>query len=330
MGAGCHGLLAAVAVGAAIAVPAPAAALGNAERIDFESFTVAGAAQLLRHDYAPDAKVLVGGRLLLPEASSGRVPLVIVAGGEGGESDGEGRWPARLGSLGIASFVIDSLAPRGLQSVGLYLDVLSIAAEVTDAFLALQRLARDPRIDPRRIAIMGASRGGRVALATALEPLRRSVIAGDARFAGHIALYAGCDIRFTAAAIDRAPLLLLHGAADDYAPIGHCRDYAAWFAARGAAVRFVALPGAPHGFDRPGQVTFDATAATAAGCDLERDLDTMFARRIDTGELVIGRPALSRYYESCTGRGAHAGGDAAALAAAERQLEAFLRDIFKL
>jgi dienelactone hydrolase len=108
------------------------------------------------------------------------------------------------------------------------------AANVADALAALRLLATHPRIDPERIGVIGFSKGGQVALYTALEPFRRAIIDDDRRFAAHVALYPYCNDWYQAERIDGAPMLLLLGGRDDYTPAEPCRGYAEWFRSAGA------------------------------------------------------------------------------------------------
>jgi len=57
--------------------------------------------------------------------------------------------------------------------------------------------------------VIGFSKGGQVALYTALEPFRRAIVEDDRRFAAHVALYPYCNDWYTAERITRAPMLLL-------------------------------------------------------------------------------------------------------------------------
>jgi len=58
-------------------------------------------------------------------------------------------------------------------------------------------LATDPRIDPTRIGHIGFSRGGAIALHSAVEPMRQAVIAGaEPKYATHVAVYPPCDETF--------------------------------------------------------------------------------------------------------------------------------------
>jgi len=49
-------------------------------------------------------------------------------------------------------------------------------------------------------------------------------------------------------------------------------------------------------------------------------------RRLDTGEMLRDPTAIAAYFRGCMQRGATMGGDPAALARAERDVAAFLRN----
>ena len=73
---------------------------------------------------------------------------------------------------------------------------------------------------------MGFSKGGAVALYSAITRFQRMHGPAGARFALHIPFYAPCYYAFVddEAVTDR-PIRLFHGTADDLAPIGACRAY---------------------------------------------------------------------------------------------------------
>src|SRR5262245_10396935 len=286
----------------------------------FKSSTPTGFDQYLG---APTSasEAVVSGVLRLP-AGSGRVPAIVLTHSAGGVAqDRDLAWADRFNSMGIATFVVDSFGSRGVRG---FANQPSFVASIADVHAALGLLASHPRIDTKRIGLMGFSRGGTVSLTAALEPVHRIGAQTGTRFVAHIALYPGCNTRYLAEETTRAPILMLLGGADDQTPPEPCRRYGAWFAAKGVPVKVVEYPGAHHLFDGAEPVKFIAQAGTAASCDMEYNTDTRTLRRADTGEVLAGAQ-ITAYFASCSGRGVHIGGDAAARAAAEREVTVFLK-----
>jgi len=322
-----HGRAAAALFALTIACVAPAGAEavgdlrdGRAGRIDFASTTPANPSALMRGT-APAATVT--GTLYLPPGA-GRGPAMVVAHGSGGVSRGrEGAWAARLVAQGVAAFVVDSFGPRGIRSTATDQGQLSTAANVADALHALPLLATHPRIDPARIGVMGFSRGGQVALFSALEPFRRAVLGDGPRFALHIAFYPGCSVPYIPRAVSPAPIAMLLGSDDNYTPAAHCLRYAEQLRALGAAVETRVFPGAQHGFDSPVAPRFMAEAQTARNCRIDILLEPVSGRLWDDGTVLPAR-RIGEHLRGCMERGASFGGDPAALAAAEAEVARLL------
>jgi dienelactone hydrolase len=197
---------------------------GRDGTIFFASSTPTGLDSYLGVTKQPEA--VVSGLLRLP-AGTERVPAIVLSHSAGGVSrDRDLAWAERFTSIGMAAFVVDSFTPRGVKGFD---NQPSFAASIADVYAAFRLLATHPRIDPARVALMGFSRGGTVALTAALEPVRRVGAPEGAPFAAHVALYPGCNTRFLAGKITRAPMLMLLGGADDQAPPEPCQRYGGWF-----------------------------------------------------------------------------------------------------
>jgi dienelactone hydrolase len=296
---------------------------GRVGRIHFESRTPAGYFALVRR--APSPAVVIVGTLRLPKDAVGRVPAMVIAHGSAGVDTREAEWADRLGAWGLATFVVDSFTPRNVRETATDQARLPTAANVADALAALRLLATHPRIDPGRIGIIGFSKGGQVALYTALEPFRRAVLDDDRRFAAHVALYPYCSDWYTASQVAGAPMLLLLGGRDDYTPAEACHGYAEWFRAAGAETTVATYPASYHDFDAHRAPRFERALVTGRACDMMVDLDRFTVTRRGTGEDITATAA--RYGRDCLARGATVGGDAEARRRAPEDVAAFLRRV---
>jgi dienelactone hydrolase len=108
----------------------------------------------------------------------------------------------------------------------------------------------------------------------------------------------------------KAPILFLHGDADDYTPIGACQDYADKIGKAGTPVEFVVLKGAHHKFDGDDQKRYYLRGAmrTKAECVLEVDIDTGYFYDRTTGARLRGE-AYTAAHDACRAVGASVEGN---------------------
>ena len=225
------------------------AQLARIEVLSFASTTLTDQQILTgRRDGKP---VVLAGELRIPRPGTDRLPAVIFLHGSGGISGYVDDWSQQLNPMGVATFILDSFSGRGIVSTVNDQDQLARLATTIDAYRALELLAKHPRIDPARIAVMGFSRGGQAALYSAQKRLyRMHGPAGGVEFAGYITLYANCGTTYVND-IDIAdkPVRMFHGSADDYVPVAPCRSYVERLRANGKDVQLSEYAGAHHVFD---------------------------------------------------------------------------------
>ena len=214
------------------------------ELIPFETVTVT-TQQILTG--AKDGKqAVIAGELRIPKSGSEKLAAVMIMEGAGGITPMIQKWAETINSVGVASFVLDSYAGRGMAEPS----KLDILAPMIDAYRALGVLAAHPHIDPKRIAIMGVSKGSMAALYSSNIRFRDMYAPQGVEFAAHIALFAPCvrtyrdDIRVTG-----KPIRLFHGVADDVFPIEACREYVTRLKQAGVDIQLTEFPGAYHSFD---------------------------------------------------------------------------------
>ena len=132
-----------------------------------------------------DRKAQVIGELRLPQPHSGPLPAVIIVNSSPG-FDGRGAFYAdALNRAGIGTLEIDMFQGRGTPA--------TIRHNLPHVYQTLDYLSRDPRVDARRVGIMGVSWGGNVSLLASSHELARQYARADQRFAAHLALYPACS-----------------------------------------------------------------------------------------------------------------------------------------
>lgn len=197
---------------------------------------------------APAASVTLPMTLRLPDTGQDRYPAIVIVHTIGGYLEANEGWHAEaFRRAGFATLTYSSDAAVRLREAG---TPGSWAAAVAEAYAAFRFLADHPRIDAKRIAIVGFSFGGEVAYLAAFERLRAALVPGEARFAAHVAYYPAGVFGAAAerGAYTGAPILMLLGEKDDNLPVAKAQDYFAYAREAGfpPPVEVLIYPGAYH------------------------------------------------------------------------------------
>jgi dienelactone hydrolase len=261
------------------AEPSDKLVAGQNGRVEFLSSTPVSRWSLARSrpvlNVPAESPIVVWGDLLLPpkRPPTAKVGAVIIShGSEGVNSLYYDVWAKALMDSGMAVFIVDSQKPRNVKE-SLRDKQLSwnTTGNISDGLHALKILATHPDIDSSRIFHIGFSRGANASYASAWPIYQRAVLQEGLRYAGNIAVYPGCNIRYheELTATNPAPLLLLLGEKDDMTPATPCVEYAQQLAKAGHDVRYKVYAGAYHVFDRLSQPYQKFKEGTFADCFLE-------------------------------------------------------------
>jgi dienelactone hydrolase len=196
--------------------------------------------------------VALGAELRLPRPGTARLPAVVLLHGSGGIGGAVVNWAQFFNEMGVATLVVDSFTARGISNTVTDQAQLGRLAMTVDAYRALEVLAKHPRIDPTRIAVMGFSRGAQPALYASMKRFQRDYAPAGREFAAYIAFYAPCGTRYGEDEdVSDHPIRLFHGSADDYNPVAPCRAYVERLRAAKKDVRLTEYASAAHVFDEP-------------------------------------------------------------------------------
>ncbi len=199
----------------------------------------------------------IKGELDLPEeASVGKlVPAMIILHGSGGiHPDREMMYAKYLAERGVATFLIDSYAARGVSKKMPYnLRILSVteADFVADAYAALRILQTHPAIDAERIGLMGFSYGGMATRFSIDKRVHASLSKGLHPFALHIDFYGPCFIDLQTEETTGAPYISLRGALDESNDLQDCARIEDQLRRAGSSVGTRVFSKAGHGWEFP-------------------------------------------------------------------------------
>ena len=192
-------------------------------KVSFQTQNYASWADYFAH--RPSGEATIDGMLALPPGQ-GRFPAVVIMHGGTGITAAESSAAKHLVQAGFASFLVDRGSGRGLHLGPHRMLRITLASQLADAMNALAALAKQPRIDPSRVGIIGYSQGGAIVVALEGKTLLGPYASGP-HYAAYVGVYPVCVITSHGPdASTGAPTLLLVGDKDEVAPASGCHAIA--------------------------------------------------------------------------------------------------------
>jgi len=183
------------------------------------------AQQNVRVPVEQDGRTVQLAAQLFRPAGTDAAPAVAIFHGCGGPGQNTARMAGLLASWGYVALVVDSFSARGLKDVcgRNWPTQADAAARAYDIDAALAWLGKQGFVDAKRLATMGYSYGGGVAMLRALSPRLddRRLLAARAV----ILVYPDCGLADSLGPklAVRQPTLFAMGALDDWTPVAHCK-----------------------------------------------------------------------------------------------------------
>jgi dienelactone hydrolase len=196
-------------------------------------------------------------------------------------------WGSEWAQAGYVAVLVDGFGPRGYpQGFPRYSyesrpeQLSEMTARPLDAAGALAYLRTRPDVMPDRIGLQGWSNGGSTVLAT-MSPEPSQIPTPAPGFRAALAFYPGCGLKgvFDDKPLHpTAPLLVLHGTADEEVSYRRCQALVEKSRAAGGTVDIKLYPGATHDFDSPARSRQKVDANAAATDDAVALSRQFFAR----------------------------------------------------
>jgi dienelactone hydrolase len=280
----------------------------------------------------------MGADLWLPEGT-GRVPLVILSHDIRGKRDPHlTDYINALKGSGAAVVVLDHYTSRSMDpsrppAERAFFTTLDFAL---DAYGALDAAVQHPRIDRRRVGLVGFGQGGGGgALLAAHSAVSAGRPADAARFLAFAAVAPDCSYRLGNRDTGRRPILMLVAERDNVTGRPACDDLASFLRAAGGNVTLNLYRGARHGFDDPaGPLRTDPAGENISRCVWQQGPDGLWRERtsgvsgasvfrIGANEATLAAYAQSRL--GCRLLGTEMQGDAALRGRAVGEVAGFMK-----
>jgi dienelactone hydrolase len=274
---------------------------------------------------AAGKQVTVTGEFRIAQGS-GRLPVVVLIHGSGGIGPNIEYWEHEFNAMGISTFALDGFTGRGLTSVNTDQALLGRLNFILDAYRVLEMLAKHPRVDGSRVALMGFSRGGQAALYASLKRFHQMWNKSGIDFAAYIPFYPDCVTTYQSDTdvVDK-PIRIFQGTPDDFNPVAPCKKFAERLQSAGHDVELTEYPNAWHVFDNP--------LGSAVPVVVKRAQTTRNCRIVEEPKGVLIDMATKRpfaYTDECVEHDPHVNHDAVATQAATSAVKGLLKSIFKL
>lgn len=216
-----------------------------------------------------DKSIDIRSKLYIPENKSKPVSAIIISPSSGGvEKEREIYYAEKLVQKGFAVLIIDSFSSRNLTNSLYDQSVLETWQMENDAFAGLVYLSKDKRINANKIAIMGVSKGGSVAMDTAHTIVREWADMKKTEFAAHIAIAPDCNWTTRSDDTTGKPIFFMLAELDDQTSVEACLKKAKRLRKAGNdEIKVTVYKGAQHAWEELGdKPVYDSEVENFASC----------------------------------------------------------------
>ena len=223
-----------------------------------------------------NSPVNVDALIAYPKKGEGPFPIVVFNHASGGAYLYSNKWfkfnrqQARyLLKKGIAVMFVDNFNGRNVVSAGADQAQVSTYSFYIDAFMTLEYLSKDPKINIKKVGITGWSRGGMNSLAIAETRIRDALIRKDLYYAASLPRSVECrqsGFFRNPQPIKETKIWMVNGEIDDASHAHICEEYGKKMKTNGADIKVTTKKGWGHGFDANYEAEFEVQQETWHEC----------------------------------------------------------------
>ena len=202
--------------------------------------------------------IKVDAFITFPKKSEDPFPVVIFAHASGGPKLFTDEWFKfnRLAAKSmlknrIAVMFLDNFSARGVSSTSSNQKAVSHFSIYIDAFMALEYLSKDPKVNIKKVGITGWSRGGMISLMVTDKRLRDALVSKDLYFAASQPRSPDCwsaGMFRNPQPIKETKIWMVLGGSDNFIRAEPCVDMGEKISANGGDIETTVKKGWHHGF----------------------------------------------------------------------------------
>jgi len=206
-----------------------------------------------------NSPVKIDALIVFPKKGEGPFPMLVFNHASGGAALFSNEWfkfnrqmAKLLLKKGIAVVFVDNFTGRQVVSAEADQSQVSTFSFYIDAFMTLEYLSKDPRVNIKKVGITGWSRGGMNSLAIAETRIRDALISKDLYYAASLPRSVECrqsGFFRNPQPIKETKILMVNGKIDDASHAHICEEYGEKMKANGADIKVMTKHGWGHGFD---------------------------------------------------------------------------------
>jgi len=223
-----------------------------------------------------NSPVKIDALMVFPKKGEGPFPVLVFNHASGGAKLFSNEWfifnrqvAKVLLKKGIAVMFVDNFTGRNVISAGADQAQVSTYSFYIDAFMTLEYLSKDPRVNIKKVGITGWSRGGMNSLAIAEKRIRDALISKDLYYAASLPRAVECrqsGYFRNPQPIKETKILMVNGKIDDASHAHICEEYGEKMKANGADIEVITKWGWGHGFEANYSAEYEADAEAWHEC----------------------------------------------------------------
>ena len=205
-----------------------------------------------------NSPVNIDALIAYPKKGESPFPILVFNHSSGGASLFSNQWfkfnrqqAKQLLKKGIAVMFVDNFNGRNVISAGADQAQVSTYSFFIDAFMTLEYLSKDPKINIKKVGITGWSRGGMNSLGIAEKRIRDILINKDLYYAASLPRSVECrqsGYFRNPQPIKETKIWMVNGKNDDASHAHVCEEYGRKMKANGADIKVTTKAGWGHGF----------------------------------------------------------------------------------